>query len=150
MGNDISNLKEDQRLSHAAVDRAIKQVNGPVLPKNDPRNDDVNEIKKRDLNFTIWSTETSIQVYKENIEDLRKKLNIQEKYLRDAQDKQDDAKTQLNNLEAAAVLTKAAKRSLAQQPQPGGGRRKPKYLKNKSNSKFRKINQYSYSKKIKY
>jgi hypothetical protein len=31
-----------------------------------------------------------------------------------------------------------------------GGRRKPKYLKNKSNSKLRKRNQYSYSKKIKY
>jgi hypothetical protein len=149
MGNDISNLKEDERLSHAAVASAIKQVNVLVLPKNDPRND-VNEIKKRDLNFTIWSTGTSIQVYKENIEDLRKKLNIQEKYLRDAQDKQDDATTQLKNLEAAAVLTKAAKRSLEQQPQPGGGRRNPTYLKNKSNSKFRKINQYSYSKKIKY
>jgi len=121
-----------------------------VLPENDPRNDDVNEIKKEKLNFIIWSTGTSIQVYKEDIENLRKKLNILEKYLQDAQYEQDDATTQLKKLEAAAVLTKAAKRSLAQQPQPGGGRRKPKYLKNKSNSKFRKINQYSYSKKIKY
>ena len=142
MGNDISNLKKEERLlSRAAVASAIEQGHSTVLPKNDPLNDDVNEKKKRDLNFTIWSTGTSIKVYKEYIEDLRQKLNNQEKYLRDAQDKQDDAITQLKNLEAA-------ERSLAQQPHPGGGRRKPKYLKNKSNSKFRKINQYS--KKIKY
>jgi len=51
-------------------------------------------------------------------------------------------------LEAAAEtdLGNAAQRLFGSD----GGRRKPKYLKNKSNSKFRKRNQYSYSKKIKY
>jgi hypothetical protein len=51
-------------------------------------------------------------------------------------------------LEAAAEtdLGNAAQRLFGSD----GGRRKPKYLKNKSNSKLRKRNQYSYSKKIKY
>lgn len=91
MGNNSSssNLKKaaNENVSYTGASNGINQLNG--ILEMEPNNE------KRELNFTISSTMSSISVTKENIAELTRKLTIEQERLQKLEDKLTDAKAKL-------------------------------------------------------
>jgi hypothetical protein len=90
MGNNSSsNLKKaaNENVSYSGASNGINQFNG-ILEMEQNK-------EKRDLNFTIISTMSSISVTKENIAEFTRKLTIEQERLQKLEAKLTDAKAKL-------------------------------------------------------
>ena len=99
MGNGSSNFKEaNENVSYTGASNAINQFNG--ILEMEPNKE------KRNLNFTITSTMSSISLTKENIEEFTRKLNIEQSRLKKLEDTLADAETKLENLKSSVGGTR--------------------------------------------
>ena len=88
MGNGSSKFKEaNENVSYTGASNAINQFNG--ILEMEPNKE------KRNLNFTITSTESSISLTKENVADLTRKLTVQQERLQQLEATLADVKDKL-------------------------------------------------------
>lgn len=96
MGNSSSNLKKaaNENVSYSGAFNGINHFNR--ILEMEPNKE------KRDLNFIISSTMSSISVTKETIADLTRKLTIEQEQLQKLEDKLTDARAKLKIFESSS------------------------------------------------